>query len=130
MTALGRLSPLPEADIGGTFQLAELTLIQGDVVRKQLAIVRMWNAENVHFDARWRELFGVIQDGQTRTWNDKTRFGLNRKIQNGLVMMVRGALVLDSCVPIGRFELTENNAHRGISVSERRVAHQNQSAIN
>nr|DAF69944.1 MAG TPA: hypothetical protein [Caudoviricetes sp.] len=90
----------------------------------------MWNAENVHFDARWRELFGVIQDGQTRTWNDQTRFGLNRKIQNGLVVMVRGALVLDSCVPIGRFELAESNAHRGISVIERRVAHQNQSAIN
>lgn len=72
-TAFGRLSPLPEADIGGVFRSAELTLIPGDMVRKQLAIVRMWNAENVHFNARWRELFGVIQDGQTRTWNDQTQ---------------------------------------------------------
>lgn len=61
----------------------------------------MWNADNVHFDARWRELFGVIQDGQTRTWNDQTRFGLNRKIQNGLVVMNRGALVLDTSVEGG-----------------------------
>ena len=56
-------NPQPRADIGKTLRLAELTLIQGDLLRKQPAIERMWNAENIHFDARRRELFGVIQDG-------------------------------------------------------------------
>jgi hypothetical protein len=65
----------------------------------------MWNTENIHFDARRREFFGVIQDAQARTWNNQTRFGLNRKIQACLIVVVRGTLVLDSCVPIGRLEL-------------------------
>jgi hypothetical protein len=81
-------------------------LIQSDMLRKQLTKERMWNTENVHFNARRRELFGVIQDAQARTWSYQTRFSLNRKIQNGLIAVVRGALVLDNCVAIGRFELT------------------------
>jgi hypothetical protein len=69
-----------------------LTLIQSDLLRKQLTIERMWNTENVHFDARRRELFGVIQDAQARTWNNQTRFGLNRKIQAGLIASQRAAI--------------------------------------
>jgi len=78
-----------ETDTDGAFRLAELTLIQSDLLRKQLTIERIWNTENVHFDARRRELFGVIQDGQTLTCNYQTRFCLNRKIQNGLIVVVR-----------------------------------------
>jgi len=89
------------------------------MLRKQLSKERIWGTKNVHFYARRRELFGVIQDTQARTRNYQTRFGPNRKIQNCLIVVVGGALALDGSVPIGRFELAESNAHGGIPVLER-----------
>ena len=107
------------------YPLLELFIVCVNVLREQLPVRRMWNAEDIYFSVRRLDLHRVIKDGDSDTWNDGAILRLNREGQSGLITVIRGALVPDLRVGLHWGEHAKGNPHRGITLLKLRVTEKN-----